>query len=289
MSAAAASEPLSYLYVPGDAPARFAGALTKGADALVLDLEDGVAPAAKEAAVAAVAAFLQQPGGIGEPQIWVRIDPSRIGTDLPLLVHPRLAGLFVPKPEDPRDLLELDVRLSGLESAAGLAEGTVGLVPLIESAAGLLAVAAIARCPRVRRLGMGEADLRAQLRLLPGPDEIELLPARSAVVVAAAAAGLPAPIGSTSTDFRDLDRLAVTTARLRALGFGARTAIHPAQLPVLRATFTPDEAAIAAARALVDEFRRADADGRGAVVGADGTMIDLAVVRAAQTLLGPGR
>ncbi|MFD0593209.1 HpcH/HpaI aldolase/citrate lyase family protein [Catellatospora coxensis] len=215
----------SYLYVPGDSPAKLAKALTVGADALIVDLEDAVPPAGKDAARAAVAAFLTgaadmiaasgqnlrpDPGfgpetaisaatgradaGRERPRVWVRVNPGELGhVDAAAVVGPGLAGLCVAKTETVQQLSALDEVLAGLERAAGLAVGATKVVPLLESAAAVLAAPAIARGPRVARLQLGEADLAADLGVTLGPDERELLWVRSQAVLACAAAGIARP------------------------------------------------------------------------------------------------
>jgi citrate lyase subunit beta/citryl-CoA lyase len=273
----------SYLYVPGDDPARMAKAEGRGPDAVILDLEDSVTPARKDEALQAVIAALQSaPTGV---QRWVRVEPSRVAEDVPALVGPHLAGIVLPKgaADTAHALSEL---LDECERRAGVTPGRTRILPLVETAATLRQLDALASGPRVLRLGMGEADLRAELGLEPGPGELELLPLRSAVVVASVAAGLTAPVGSTTTEFRDLDAVRESAVRLRGLGFRARTTIHPAQVAVVNDVFSPTQEQVATASAVVRAFEEAVATGRGAVAGPDGRMLDLAVVRSAREVLG---
>ncbi|MEU8003022.1 aldolase/citrate lyase family protein [Catellatospora sp. NPDC049111] len=310
----------SYLYVPGDSPAKLAKALTVGADALIVDLEDAVPPAGKDAARAAVAAFLAMLAASGQdlrsdpsfgpetaispaaadigradaggnsagdrPRVWVRVNPGELGhVDAAAVVGPGLAGLCVAKTETVEQLSALDEVLAGLERAAGLAVGSTKVVPLLESAAAVLAAPAIARGPRVARLQLGEADLAADLGVTLGPDERELLWARSQVVLACAAAGIAAPVAPVSVNFRDPDALRTSTLALKRLGFRGRACIHPAQLPVVHEVFTPTESEIAAARDLVARHEQALRDGSGVCLDARGRLVDEAVVRSARRLL----
>ncbi|MDI1463083.1 CoA ester lyase [Catellatospora sp. KI3] len=276
----------SYLYVPGDSPAKLAKARTTGADALIVDLEDAVPPAGKDAARAGVAEFLA--AGSAQPRIWVRINPGALGhTDAAAVVGPHLAGLCVAKTESAAELLELDRLLSAVEAERGLAEGAVRIVPLLESAAAVLAAPAIARAPRVARLQLGEADLAADLGVTPGPDGRELLWVRSHAVLACAAAGIAPPVAPVSTDFRDLDALRESTLALKRLGFRGRACIHPAQLPVVHEVFTPTEAELDAARDLVSRHDQALREGSGVCLDARGRLVDEAVVRSARRLLDP--
>ncbi|GAA1624879.1 HpcH/HpaI aldolase/citrate lyase family protein [Catellatospora bangladeshensis] len=274
----------SYLYVPGDAPAKLAKALTVGADALIVDLEDAVPPAAKDTARETVAAFLGQ--ATSSPRIWVRINPGELGhLDAEAVVRPGLTGLCVAKTESPAQLTALDTLLNRLEQQAGLTPGSVRVAPLLESAAAVLAAPAIARAPRVARLQLGEADLAADLGVTLGPDERELLWARSQVVLACAAAGIPPPVAPVSVNFRDPGALRESTLALKRLGFRGRACIHPAQLPVVHEVFTPAESEIAAARELVRRHEQAVRDGSGVCLDERGRLVDEAVVRSARRLL----
>ncbi|MFC7240989.1 HpcH/HpaI aldolase/citrate lyase family protein [Catellatospora aurea] len=308
----------SYLYVPGDSPTKLAKALTVGADALIVDLEDAVPPAGKDAARVAVAAFLGMIAASGQnlrsdpssgpetaisaaasvradaggssaadrPRVWVRVNPAVLGhLDAAAVVGPGLAGLCVAKTESVEQLSALDEVLAGRERAAGLAVGSTKVVPLLESAAAVLAAPAIARGPRVARLQLGEADLAADLGVTLGPDERELLWVRSQVVLACAAAGIAPPVAPVSVNFRDPDALRTSTLALKRLGFRGRACVHPAQLAVVHEVFTPTEPELAAARDLVTRHEQALRDGSGVCLDAHGRLVDEAVVRSARRLL----
>lgn len=280
--------PRSYLYVPADDDRKLASAPQRGADALIVDLEDAVAPAAKEAARAGLREWLGAPEDVPDgPEVWVRINAGadHREEDLAVAVHPRVRGVVVPKAE-PALLAAVAARLDGLE-----AERPAALVvaPLVETAAGLADIAAVARGPRVGHLGLGEADLVAELGIEPSDDDVELLPVRHAVVLASAAVGLPPPVGPTSTAIGDATSLRASSLRLRRLGFRGRTAIHPGQLDVIHDVFTPSEEEVAAARDVIDRYEAAIAAGRGVSVDADGRLIDEAVVRSARRTLAFAR
>ncbi|MDL4772508.1 MULTISPECIES: HpcH/HpaI aldolase/citrate lyase family protein [Thermomonosporaceae] len=267
------------LYVPGDRPDLLAKALGGTADELIVDLEDAVPVAAKERTRRDVAAWLRTLPA-RRPFVSVRINPGEPGhADVREIAGPGLDGLCVAKTESAAELDALDAVLT----AAG-ADG-LPVVPLLESAAAVLAAPAIARAPRVVRLQLGEADLTADLGVTPGPDESELLWARSQVVAAGAAAGLEPPIGPVSTEFRDLEAFRATTLRLKRLGFHGRACIHPAQLAVVAEVFTPTPAELDRARALLARYETGLAAGSGVFVGDDGRMVDEAVIRAARRLL----
>jgi citrate lyase subunit beta/citryl-CoA lyase len=314
--------PRSYLYVPGDQPDKLTKARHRGADALILDLEDAVAPAAKRAARQAVRAFLDEisksvagdlaasdpaasdpaasgaaasgPAVLGSaairpagPQLWVRINPGRAAeADIAAVWHPVLTGVMAAKTESADDLQRVHAALCRAERAAGVPEGSTAVVPLLESARAVLAAAEIAGGPRVVRLQIGEADLASELGLdVAGGGAQVLQSVRSTVVLAAAAAGLEPPVGPVSTDFRDLDALRRSTIELAGMGYLGRACIHPAQLAVVNEVFTPDPDALAHARSLLDRFDAERAAGRGVMVDDDGRMVDEAVVRRARRLV----
>lgn len=259
------------LYVPGDRPGRIEKALASAADVVIVDLEDAVAGEHKEAARATVAGLLADP----PRPLQVRINDLRTPrgrADLAALAAllPATEGVRLPKVESAEQIRE----------AAALAPG-VALHPLLESALGVERAYEIASAhPAVASVGLGEADLRADLGV---SDDRGLAWPRSRVVVAARAAGLPAPVQSVYPDIRDLDGLAVSCRLGRSLGFRGRAAIHPAQLPVIAEAYRPDAAEIAAARQVLAAF--ASAGGAGAVALTGGGFVDVAVARQAERLL----
>ncbi|MFJ7085905.1 HpcH/HpaI aldolase/citrate lyase family protein [Streptomyces griseus] len=264
------------LYVPADRPDMLAKALGRGADGVIVDLEDAVAPEAREHARDVCAAWLQGIAPAGDrpdgPEIWVRVNQGARGrADARAVASPALTGLVVAKTERVGDLVAVAAELEGAP--------WISLCPLLESAAALLSAPLIARGPRVARLQLGEADLCADTGISPGPDGRELLWPRAQLVLASAAAGLAAPLAPVATDFRDLDALRRSTEALRRLGFGGRSCIHPAQIPVVNDVFTPGPAEVERARALL---RRSEEKGAGATSDGSGHMIDEAVLRGAR-------
>jgi citrate lyase subunit beta/citryl-CoA lyase len=265
----------SFLYVPGNRPSMLASALSRGADAIIVDLEDAVPPPEKSAARTAVAAWLRDQAP--DAPVFVRVNAGPAGLeDARAVVHPGLRGLVVAK-ASPAQVASLATLLDGLDPA-----GTVSLVPLLETPQAVLAAADIASAPRVTRLQIGEADLAAELGVTLGEDESELLFVRSSVVLAAAAAGIEPPAAAVTTDFRDLDALRRSTLALKRLGFRGRACIHPAQIPVVNDVFTPSAGEVASAKDLIERF---EAAGGGVCLDARGRMVDLAVVRDARRVL----
>lgn len=279
--------PRSYLYVPGDQPEKLERARYRGADALIVDLEDAVAPSAKDSARQAVASWLKQLEPRAGPEVWVRTNPGQTGhQDAAAVVGPRLAGLLVAKTESVAELTALDAVLRATEAAAGIAVGATGVVPLLESAAAVLAADKIAAGPRVRRLQLGEADLRADAGITPGEDEREMAYLRSHIVLVSAAHRLQPPVAPTSVVVRDAEGLRASTLALARMGFVGRACIHPAQVAVVNAVFTPSEEELDKAGALVEAFERAVAAGQGVLLDSGGRMVDEAVVRQSRRILG---
>ncbi len=227
----------SQLYLSGNAPHELPGALGHGADAIVVDLGDSVPPESKQEARAAVARWLRDLPD--KPNVWVCINPGPLGhDDVREILGPRLRGVCLAKAESTIQLDALDAVLSTVENDIGLLPRSVSVVPVLESAAAILAAPAIARAQRVVRLQIGETDLRRELGIEPSADERELLWARSQVVLASAAAGLVAPVAAGCHDIVDLDRFRTTTTALRRMGFGGRACTHTDQIAVVNEVFS---------------------------------------------------
>lgn len=269
----------SYLYVPADAEEKLAKAGRFGADALIVDLEDAVAPDRKQAAREIAAGFVAEPR---EQEIWVRVNPGEDALDDVTAVLGRaVSGVILAKTESAGEVDRLAECLAAVEADRGLPQTPI--VPLLESAAALLDAREIARAERVVRLQLGEADFTADVGITSGFEE--LLTARSQLVLVSAAMRLGAPVAPVSTNFRDLEALTEETCRLARLGFFGRGCIHPAQIDVANTVFTPSEDEVAAARDVVDRMTAAVAAGSGVAVDARGRMIDEAVARKARRVL----
>lgn len=268
--------PRSFLYVPGDRPDLFAKARAGTADAVILDLEDAVPVPGRDAARAAVSTWL---GSVAEPdRWWVRLDPTTLGDDLPEIAEAGAAGVVLAK-----------ASLAGLDEVdrilKELGPGAAGLpvLGLVESAAAYVGLAELARHPRVLTLGIGEVDLLADLGIISSERTAGVIDAvRAQVVAHCAAAGLRPPVAPTSTRFRDLEEFAASTRLLHELGFGSRTAIHPAQVEVIHRVLTPTPEELAEATDVVTRF---EASGHGVAVDRHGRLIDAAVVRQARRTL----
>lgn len=273
----------SVLFVPGDRPDRCDKAMVAGADAVCVDLEDAVGPAAKAGARDSVAAFLarwESPGATGadpdhrhRPPVIVRVnDPDSEEGRLDVAAldgYPRPDAFMIPKVAD----------ADGIRSAQRLLGEDVPLFPIIETAAGLEnAVQIGAASPAVAALMFGGFDLSAELGA--EPEWEPLLYARSRVVHAAALSGLDT-IDMPSRDFRDVSRLRAEAENARRLGMTGKVAIHPAQIPVIHDVFTPSPEEVEQARRIIEADRAAG----GGAVSLDGRMVDRPVVEAARRVL----
>lgn len=267
--------PVTYLFVPGNRPDRFDKALGSGADAIVLDLEDAVEPAAKAMARAAIRDWLAA-GPRGETPVLVRINDETTPwfvDDLALLYQGGASGVMLPKAESPA----LVARVGSTIAAAG---GVV--VPLIESARGLRAVDGIAAADGVQRLAFGTLDFAVDLDL--SGDERGLTGPALAIAVASRCADRAPPIAGVTTEIGDDDAIARDMAWARAVGFTAKLCIHPRQVEAVRRAMAPGEAEIAWARRVVAVARTAGGDAVGAVQ-VDGRMVDRPVLLKAQSIL----
>jgi citrate lyase subunit beta / citryl-CoA lyase len=259
----------SWLYVPGHRTDLVAKARAGAAEAVVVDLEDAVAPGAKDAARATVAGL--EPG---DRPLWVRmnaLDGPWGEADVAVLAGAAVDGVRVPKADDPDAVARLADRLGH------------PLHLTVESALGLERAFALARAhPLVAAVSLGEADLAADLRVA---DRSALDWARQRVVVASRAAGLPSPLAPVWTDLPDLDGLAADSRAARDRGFWGRSVIHPRQVPVVHEAFTPTADELARARALLDSLESAGARGESAYRDGDGRFVDPAVVAGARAVL----
>lgn len=263
--------PRSLLFVPAHRPRMVEKALGLPADALVLELEDGVPAEEKPAARAAVARFLEAPPAASPRATLVRVNgPHHLEwfrADMEAIVRPGLHGVVLPKVESTGDVDVADAMLSDLAVARGLPAGGVRLLLIIESPIGLLRAYDLAtRSPRTAALIFGGEDfaLGLGLPLVREGEALDLLYPRSALVVAAAAAGLPAVDGVWAA-LDDAEGLAREARQGRRLGFAGKLAVHPSQLDAINQAFTPSPAEVTHAREVVRAYEEALAGGRSAV------------------------
>jgi citrate lyase subunit beta/citryl-CoA lyase len=280
----------SLLFVPADSPRKQEKGLGSGADALILDLEDSVAPSAKAAARALAADFLRAHGGAG-PLLYVRVNDFTTGLtddDLEAVMPSRPAGIMLPKAVGTDDVARLDIALRVHEARHGMDDGATRIIPLITETAQSLLLAGTHARPNGRLSGItwGAEDLSASVGASSYRDaEGRLTPlfqhARTMTLLAAAAAGVAA-VDTVYPDFRNETGFAAECAEAARDGFTAKMAIHPAQVPAINAAFTPSPDALAKARSVIDAFAAA---GDAGVVAIDGKMFDRPHLRLAQRLL----
>jgi citrate lyase subunit beta/citryl-CoA lyase len=280
----------SLLFVPGDSERKFAKAGGVGADVLILDLEDSVAPSMKARAREMVSGWLDDPA----PRPWaffVRANPFDTGLtvdDLAAVVKPGLAGLLIPKADGAADIVRMGHYLDALEARAGMAPGTVKLaVVATETALAMFNLGSYTPAhPRLVGLTWGAEDLSAAVgatnpREADGSWTFPSQLARAQCLFAAAAAGV-APLETLQADFRDTARLEQTSRAARRDGFTGRIAIHPDQVAVINACFSPSPAELEEARAVVAAFA---ANPDAGTLGIGGKMYDVPHLKAAHRTL----
>ncbi len=285
--------PRSFLFVPGDSEKKLVRARDAGADALILDLEDSVAPARKIRARDMVATALQAsalPEAHG-PQAWVRINPLDEGgiADLAGVVRQGLAGIMIPKIGGVADVIRLGHYLDVMEAHQGLPVGSIQILPVATETPRApfgLAGFSDAVLPRLLGLTWGAEDLSTALGASTNRDEtgefaFTYRMVRSMCLMAAKAAGVE-PIETLYADFRDADGLLASCAKAAREGFTGRIAIHPAQVAGINQAFTPSEADLAHARRVVEAFAAQPDVG---TVGLDGKMVDIPHLKQANLVL----
>lgn len=296
------------LYLPGDQPHLAINAGLFGADCLIFDLEDAVAEERKFDARILVRVALERGLMLGTSEIIVRVNPlsGLYGADdLAEIVRARPQAIILPKCESAADVEEADRVIGALEVEAGMPPGFVRLMPLVESAAGVLQAAAIAAAsPRNVALCFGREDFSRDIRAVPvapgaapeaalagfgfaGIPGAESFLARQMIVLAARAAGID-PLDSVFADVDDEAGLVRSCAEARALGFAGKGVVHPVQIPVVLKAFRPTEKEAARAERIVAAFDAALAEGRGAI-SVDGAMVDAPVAAKARALLAQYR
>jgi citrate lyase subunit beta / citryl-CoA lyase len=279
----------SWMFVPGHRQKMIDKALGLNTDAIMLDIEDGVAPNEKDTARQLIAAALGQPKAPNSSARFVRINAighARMDADMDAVVRPGLEGLVLPKVETAEEVKTVDAILTEREEKQRMASGSVEVLVAIESPRGLLNAPAIAGCsPRVCGLIFGAEDYGRELGL-PTSREAEardLLYARSAVVVAAASAHVQA-VDGVWVDLKDTDGLLGFARQARRLGFSGMSLIHPSQIDPINQTFSPTLEEIDYARQVVKAFEEANARGDGSIAFG-GQLIDRPIVERARRTL----
>lgn len=267
MSSEAAFSAQSYLFVPGNRPERFASALASGADAVIIDLEDAVEPAAKVDARETVKTWasrdrpvLVRINGRGTP--WFEQDAKLAALD-------SIAGVVIPKTEGLDDIVDV----------VSVAKRKVPVFPLIETARGMWSAMDIAKAPYVKRLMFGTLDFIAEMGT--DDDHEALNPYRTQLALISRVAGIERPVEGVTPDIHDTDRLVADTRNGKRHGFGAKLCIHPRQIAAVHACYSPSARDVEWAMRVVDAVSRAD----GAATTVDGKMVDRPVVLRAQQVL----
>jgi citrate lyase subunit beta/citryl-CoA lyase len=275
----------SLLYVPVNVPKFVASAADRGADGVILDLEDSVAPAQKPAARAMLADGVKQAGRRGA-DVLVRVNrPWRLLVpDLEAAVIPGVAALKLPKIESAEHVQAIAEIVDELELERGIAPGTIRFIPMVETASGFFRTEAIARAhPRVVGITIGAEDLALSVGMLPEAEGL-FYPKQQSVFAARAAGILPLGFIGTVADYKDQEKFRATIQRSRKLGFLGAACIHPLQVPILNEEYAPSAAEIATAERMVAAYDAAMAAGKGAVEF-EGRMIDIPVVDRAKGVL----
>ncbi len=280
----------SFLFTPGDDRHKVAKTAGLDADVVVLDLEDAVATDRKGAARETMVAALYELD-FGRAERLVRLNAANspfFEADLAALAQAEPDGVVLPKVETAAALADLDARLTAAERERGRQPGSTRLFPLVETPLGVMNLREIAGAtPRVDALLFGAEDLAAALGARRTRAGTEVALARAAVVLAAAAFGVPA-IDMVYTDLGDLDGLEVEAVQARDLGYLGKLAIHPRQLSVINRVFTPAEEDVEAAQGLLDAYAQWRSRDVG-VFSLDGRMVDRPMVVAAERLVARAR
>jgi citrate lyase subunit beta/citryl-CoA lyase len=255
----------SYLFVPGDRPDRFEKAWNAGADAVIIDLEDAVSIEEKPAAREVTASWLSP-----ERPVYVRVNQATtewFEDDLRAISRPGLAGVMLPKAEEPEQVAKVASRLGA------------PVIPTLETALGAWNARALAEAPGVERLAFGPVDFRLDTGIL-GEGE-ELLYVKTRMVLASRVAGILPPLDGVTVALDDPERLAADVERARRLGFGGKVCIHPRQVRAVNEGFLPTQGEVAWAEKVV---RAAETAGSGAI-RLGGEFIDPPVVERARAIL----
>jgi citrate lyase subunit beta/citryl-CoA lyase len=275
----------SMLFVPVIVERFVAGAAKRGADAIILDLEDSIPPGEKERARGLVAGAATQAGANGA-DVLVRVNrPWRLLVrDLEAVIGPEIAGLMLPKIESAAHLRLIAEVVDEIEAERGMVPGHTRLIAMLETPGSIFRAEAIASAhPRLAGLTVGSEDLALAVGMLPEAEGL-LFPKQQAIFAAKAAGILPLGFLGTVADFADLDAFRAVIRRSRKLGFMGASVIHPAQIAILNQEFRPDAAEVERARRMIAAYDEAMAQGLGAVTF-EGRMIDIPVVQRARDAL----
>lgn len=275
--------------MPGDQAGKIEKSRSAGSDCVILDLEDGVAESKKESGRNNIRQALEQTWP-GSPVVLVRINSDRahLRADIRAAVHPGVLGIMLPKCGVANDIVTVAQELAEAEQAVGMAQGTVKLFLLIESARGLLELPLLARVSdRVAALVFGAEDWCLDMGIVRTKVGTELEIARWNIAICARAHGLTA-IDTVYTDFNDTDGLLQDTQNSRRMGFSGKLAIHPKQIEPIHSVFAPTQLEIIEAEKIVAAFDQAEGQETGAIA-VNGRMVDKPIAERARQVLERAR
>jgi citrate lyase subunit beta / citryl-CoA lyase len=275
----------SFLFAPGNHARRVEKVFLSGADAVILDLEDTVPVAEKESTRALVVSAMRRPR---RAAAYIRVNAFESRwcmADLEAVAGPWIDGIVLPKTESADQVRAVGMRLSERERAADMKAGSLEILPIVETAKGVEAVAAIvASGPRVRRIALGGADYTHDVDLVWTPSEEALSYARARIAHASRVAGLDPPVDTVVLEIRDSERFRQSARNGRMHGFAGKLCIHPDQVPLCHEVFSPSADELAHARKVIDAFQAAEAAG-SASIQVDGRFIDYPMVDKARRVV----
>jgi len=275
----------TFMFAPGNHAKNVGKVFDVEADAVILDLEDAVATEEKVATRELVVAALKRPRtSLG----YVRVngyDTAFCFGDASAIVGPWLDGIVLPMVESGDQLRSFDWLLRNLECERGLVEGSIDLIPIIETGKGIAALEKIASCgSRIRRMAFGAGDYTLDMGMTWSLDEWELDQARARMVLESRVAELEAPLDTVWVHIKDLENLERSAQRVKAVGFQGKMCIYPPQVAVVNATFTPSEEEVEQAQKIVATFEAAEKEG-SASIQLDGFFIDYPIAYKAKRTL----
>ena len=278
----------SLLFAPGNHARRVEKALTLAADGVILDLEDAVAVSEKVSTRPIVTEAFGKPRS---GKLYVRVNAMTTEwcyADMVAVAQIGLDGIILPKVEHAHELQAADWLLTNLERERGLSH-RIDLIPIIETALGISNLSKICQSgTRTRRLAFGAGDFTLDMGMVWSRSEAELLPHRAACVMESRAAGMDPPMDTVWADLRDTEGFIASARHAAALGFHGKMCIHPDQIALTNAAFSPDDATIARAKRVVAAFEKAEAEGL-ASIQLDGQFIDYPIVQRARRVLDSAR
>ena len=275
----------SFLFAPGNHPRKVEKVFDVGSDAVILDLEDAVANDEKIATREVVVAALQRSrGNLG----YVRINSFETEFcfgDLEAVVGPGLDGIVLPMVETASQLLAVDWMVANLERKRSLEQGTVDVIPILETGKGIAALREIAGCgSRVRRMAFGAGDYTHDMNMDWTLDEVELDDARSRMVLASRAADLEPPLDTVWIHIKDLDGMRTSSQRAKRMGFQGKMCIYPPQVEIVNEVYSPSASEIEHSERVVAAFEAAEKAGSSSIQ-LDGYFIDYPIVYKARRIL----